>query len=71
MWAAFKTVTALSEPTPEHDLAFPFDHRWGSKHWRAAFLREPQTAPVEGKVALWKRGRELVGGASHGGACHT
>lgn len=71
LWAAFQTVPAVSEPAPTHDMAFPFDQRWGLKLWRAAFLEPPHTEPIEGNGAVWNRGRELVGGATHCAACHT
>ena len=71
LWAAFQTVAPVAESTPEHDVGFPFDQRWGLKLWRAAFFGAPETAPVDGKSAEWNRGRELVRGAAHCAACHT
>lgn len=71
LWAAFQTVPAVSEPSPEHDASFPFDQRWGLKLWRAAFLSEPDTAPVNDRSEAWNRGKWLVRGAAHCGACHT
>lgn len=71
LWAAFQTVPAVPEPTPEHDAPFPVNQRWGLKLWRAVFLTHPETAPVDGRSAAWNRGRELVRGAAHCGACHT
>ncbi len=49
LWAAFQTVPAVPEPSPEHDTGFPFDQRWGLKLWRAAYLEEPDTSPIEGR----------------------
>jgi mono/diheme cytochrome c family protein len=54
-----------------HDVGFPFDQRWGLKLWRAAFFYDPKTEPVAGRSDRWNRGRELVRGAAHCGACHT
>ena len=71
LWAAFQTVPAVGEPAPAHEVAFPFNQRWGMKLWRAAFLKPPETEPVDGRSATWNRGRELVEGASHCAACHT
>lgn len=71
LWAAFQTVAPVPKDAPEHDLAFPFNQRWALKLWRAAFLTEPTTAPVEGMSDVWNRGRFLVEGATHCGACHT
>ena len=71
LWEAFQTVAPVATSVPPHDVGFPFNQRWGLKLWRAAFLRDPQTEPVVGKSNEWNRGRELVRGATHCGACHT
>lgn len=71
LWAAFQTVQPVAEPDRPHDMPFPFNQRWTLKPWRLAFLEPPRTDPVEGMGALWNRGRELVEGATHCGACHT
>jgi mono/diheme cytochrome c family protein len=71
LWAAFQTVPAVPESAPSHQMAFPFNQRWGLKLWREAFLEPPHTGPVEGNDAVWNRGRELVEGATHCAACHT
>ena len=71
LWAAFQTVAPVAESAPSHEVGFPFDQRWGLKLWRAAYLDDPQTEPVEGRSDVWNRGRELVRGATHCGACHT
>ncbi|WP_421880424.1 c-type cytochrome [Pacificispira sp.] len=71
LWAAFQTVPPVPESAPDHAVSFPFSQRWGMKAWRAAFLTDPSTEPVEGKTDRWNRGRWLVEGAAHCGACHT
>ena len=71
LWAAFQTVPAVAEPSPAHEARFPFDQRWGLKLWRAAYLSEPDTDPVDGRSDAWNRGKWLVRGAAHCGACHT
>ncbi|MEC7794398.1 MAG: cytochrome c [Pseudomonadota bacterium] len=71
LWAAFQTVPAVSVPAPEHDVGFPFNQRWGLKIWRAAFLYDPETEAVESRGDEWNRGRALVNGPAHCGACHT
>ncbi|MDF0603373.1 cytochrome c [Psychromarinibacter sp. C21-152] len=71
LWAAFRTVPPVAEPSPEHAVGFPFDQRWGLKLWRAVFFHDPLTEPVAGRSEEWNRGRELVRGAAHCGACHT
>ncbi|MFV1592391.1 cytochrome c [Phaeobacter sp. JH20_36] len=71
LWAAFQTVPPVAQPSRPPEMAFPFDQRWGLKLWRLAFLEPPRTDPVAGKDDLWSRGRLLVEGAAHCGACHT
>lgn len=71
LWAAFQTVPAVAEAVPAHDVGFPFNMRWSLKLWRAAFLTDPETEPMEGRSDVWNRGRELARGAAHCGACHT
>lgn len=71
LWAAFQTVPAVPEPSPPHEVRFPFDQRWGLKLWRAAYLTQPDTGPVEAQGDAWNRGKWLVRGAAHCGACHT
>lgn len=71
LWAAFRTVPPVAEPSKDQDMAFPFNQRWGLKLWRAAFLEAPHTEPVAGNDDVWNRGRLLVEGAAHCAACHT
>ncbi|MCR9111364.1 MAG: cytochrome c [Rhodobacteraceae bacterium] len=71
LWAAFQTVPAVAVPAPQYEASFPFDQRWALKLWRAAFLSEPDTASVDGRSEAWNRGKWLVRGAAHCGACHT
>ncbi len=71
LWAAFQTVPPVAEAAPDHDVGFPFNMRWGLKLWRAAFLSDPPTEPVDDRDDVWNRGRELARGAAHCGACHT
>ncbi|MHA3980963.1 c-type cytochrome [Halovulum sp. GXIMD14794] len=71
LWAAFQTVPAVSTPSKAPEMQFPFDQRWMLKVWRGLFLERPRTDPVAGKSDSWNRGKALVEGASHCGACHT
>ncbi|PCI04427.1 MAG: cytochrome C [Hyphomicrobiales bacterium] len=71
LWAAFQTVPAVSDPSKPLDLNFPFNFRPGLKLWRYAFLDEAQSEPVLAKSAAWNRGKYIVEGPAHCGACHT
>lgn len=71
LWAAIRTVPAVAEPAPEHDVSFPFNLRFGLKLWRGLFLEEKSLTPVLGRSDAWNRGQQLVTGAAHCAACHT
>lgn len=71
LWAAFQTVPPVAVPSKPQKMRFPFNQRWGLKLWRAAFLKQPRTDPVQGNGPKWNRGRALTEGAAHCGACHT
>ena len=71
LWAAFQTVPAVAEPSKDQDLIFPFSFRPGMKLWRALFWRREPFRPIEGKSDQWNRGKYIVEGPGHCGACHT
>jgi mono/diheme cytochrome c family protein len=71
LWAAFQTVPPSSEPSRGPEMPFPFNQRAALKFWRAIFLEPPRTNPVTENGEVWNRGRWLVEGAAHCGACHT
>ncbi|WP_420549601.1 c-type cytochrome [Curvivirga sp.] len=71
LWAAFNTVPANEIPSKDHDLYFPFNIRDGLKLWRAAFLDFPKRENITAKSDEWNRGKYLVDGPLHCGACHT
>lgn len=71
LWAAFKTVPPVSVPSKPHDMMPPFNLRAGLKVWRALYhIPETFTADPE-KSDLWNRGKFIVEGPAHCGACHT
>lgn len=71
LWAAYQTVPPVGIASKTHNMSFPFDQRASLKLWRALFLYDPITEPVEGKSDAWNRGKWLVEGATHCAACHT
>lgn len=71
LWAAFQTVPAVAEPSAEQAIRFPFNFRSGLKLWRALFFDARPFEPVEGRSALWNRGKYIVDGPAHCAACHT
>lgn len=71
LWAAFQTVPPVAEPSKAQDMKFPFDFREGLKLWRAAFLDTKPFEPEPGRSDMWNRGKYIVEGPAHCGACHT
>jgi len=71
LWAAFQGVPAQEVNVGTNDLGFPFNLRAGLKLWRAAFADGAPTEPLVERSEDWNRGRWLVNGLAHCGACHT
>lgn len=71
LWAAFQGVPAQPLVVGETTVAFPFNLRFGLKLWRAVYAKGPPTAPDPERSDAWNRGRWLVNGVAHCGACHT
>lgn len=71
LYAYLMTQPAVHAPTPPARMAFPFNLRPLMAGWNALFLK---TGPLEADAAQspqWNRGRYLVEGLGHCGACHT
>lgn len=71
LWAAFQTVPPVSKASMEQDLGFPFSFRPGLKLWRALFLDNNTDYRQPDRSDLWNRGKFIVEGPAHCGACHT
>lgn len=71
LWAAFQGVGPQEVTSGENEIAFPFNLRFGLKLWRAAYAEGPATAADPDRSDAWNRGRWLVNGLAHCGACHT
>ncbi|MEO1686690.1 MAG: cytochrome c [Pseudomonadota bacterium] len=70
LWAAVNSVPAVAGEAETHDLAFPFDQRALLGPWTA--LNGPKFAWEKPKPDdPLARGRYLVEGPAHCGACHT
>lgn len=71
LYAYLMSQPAIFAPTPEARMAFPLNIRPLMAGWNALFLK---TGPLEADPAQspqWNRGRYLVEGLGHCGACHT
>ncbi|MEZ5877567.1 MAG: cytochrome c [Tepidamorphaceae bacterium] len=71
LWAAFQTVPGVAEPSKPQELGFPFNIRAGLKLWRLAFADLEGFRPDPEKSDAWNRGKFIVNGPGHCGACHT
>lgn len=71
LWMAFQTVPPAAQPSKDQDVVFPFNFRGGLKLWRALFLDQTGFQTIEGQNEAWNRGKYIVEGPAHCGACHT
>ncbi|KQN51291.1 alcohol dehydrogenase [Serratia sp. Leaf50] len=65
-------VEPVAEPNRDSDIPWPLSMRWPLAIWRTAFA--PKVQPFAGKLdedSQLARGRYLVEGLGHCGACHT
>jgi mono/diheme cytochrome c family protein len=71
LYAFLMTRKAVSAASPANELSFPFNIRMLLAGWKALYFREGPLQPDSNRSAEWNRGRYLVEGLSHCGACHT
>jgi len=68
-WLA--TLTPVRNEVPAPELRSPFNHRVLMRLWNFLFFQPGIIMPDQNKSAEWNRGRYLVEGLAHCGACHT
>lgn len=72
LWAYFSTIEPKSHEVDElAGLRFPYNQRLAMAGWNWLFFDNKAFVPDPSKDAEWNRGRYLVEGAGHCGACHT
>lgn len=71
LWAAFRTVPPVETASRPQDLLFPFSFRPGLRLWRSVFLDLAPFEPEPDRSDVWNRGKFIVEGPAHCGACHT
>jgi mono/diheme cytochrome c family protein len=69
--AYLATLTPFSNKAPPPELRFPVNFRVVMRVWNYFFLKPGILEPDQQKGTDWNRGRYLVEGAGHCGACHT
>jgi mono/diheme cytochrome c family protein len=69
--AYLATLTPFESEAPPPELRFPLNFRVVMRAWNYLFLRPGILDPDQQKGTDWNRGRYLVEGIGHCGACHT
>jgi mono/diheme cytochrome c family protein len=69
--AYLATLTPVSNVSRGPELRWPFNYRVVMRGWNWLFFKPGILMPDQQKSAEWNRGRYLVEGVAHCGACHT
>jgi mono/diheme cytochrome c family protein len=69
--AYLATQPPVRNTVPPPELRFPFNFRVVMRAWNYLFFKPGIIMPDQAKGAAWNRGRYLVEGLAHCGACHT
>ncbi len=69
--AYLDTLPLSSNEVADHELDFPYSFRRGVSLWKWRYLDRNRSQPVKDATAQLERGRYLVTGPGHCGACHT
>jgi mono/diheme cytochrome c family protein len=69
--AYLATLTPVSNRPQPPDLHWPLNYRILMRGWNWLFFKPGILQPDQQKSTEWNRGRYLVEGAGHCGACHT
>jgi mono/diheme cytochrome c family protein len=69
--AYLATLTPVSNRPPSPRLRWPLNYRFLMRGWNWLFFRPGILIPDQEKSTDWNRGRYLVEGPAHCGACHT
>ncbi|MGB4073900.1 cytochrome c [Pseudomonas sp.] len=71
IYAYLMSLEPIAKPSPQTDLAFPFNLRFGMSFWNLLYKDSVELQPSEGKGEPWQRGQYLVEVLGHCGECHT
>src|SRR5450432_39381 len=69
--AYLATLAPIRNTPPPLELRWPFGYRVLMRGWNWLFFKPGILVPDQHQSAEWNRGRYLVEGAGHCGACHT
>jgi len=65
------TLPASNNKVESHTLKFPYSSRRGIGLWKQLYLEKPPMQSRPGQLSAYERGKYLVEGPGHCGACHT
>ncbi|CAG9244223.1 MULTISPECIES: c-type cytochrome [Paraburkholderia] len=71
LYAYLMSQPSVKQAAPETKLPFPMNQRRLVAGWNWLFHDAREFQPDPQQSALWNRGKYLVDGAGHCGACHT
>lgn len=71
IYAYLMSLEPIAKPSPQTDLSFPFNLRFGLSFWNMLYKDSVQLQSAEGKSEPWQRGQYLVEVLGHCGECHT
>jgi nicotinate dehydrogenase subunit B len=71
LYAYLMSQPAVKHAPPKTSLPFPMNLRPAVAGWNWLFHDDSEFKPDASKSAMWNRGKYLVDGAAHCGACHT
>ncbi|ALX13641.1 cytochrome C [Burkholderia cepacia JBK9] len=71
LYAYLMSQPAVKHVPPKTKLPFPLDQRRLVAGWNWLYHDTRPFAPDPARSAMWNRGKYLVDGAGHCGACHT
>jgi mono/diheme cytochrome c family protein len=69
--AYLATLTPVNNPPRAPELRWPQNYRFLMRGWNWLFFKPGILMPDQQKSTEWNRGRYLVEGVAHCGACHT
>jgi mono/diheme cytochrome c family protein len=69
--AYLATLTPIRNSPPPPELRWPLNYRVVMRVWNWLFFKPGILEPDQQKSTAWNRGRYLVEGVAHCGACHT
>jgi mono/diheme cytochrome c family protein len=71
LYAFFTSIDPVRSSAPPNELPFPLNVRLTLAGWKLLFLRQVRFVADPSKDERWNRGKYLVDGLGHCGACHS